>query len=150
MNKFFVIDACVPTSASDNDKPISSHSRIFLENFRIKTNYKIVLSEQLKREWLEHASLYTRKFFSSLKSRRRILYIEDIEGQFEIRYNLHKIRDQSRISAIEKDMHLIEAALLSDKIIVSSDNKARGHFSFISDTFNIIGSILWVDPTKPV
>lgn len=147
MSKDLVIDACVATSASSKETPVSTMCREFLLEF-LKTDYRIVLSVQLHKEWLAHPSRLMTQFLYKLKSRGRILHLEDYENTYNIRENLHNIRDKARIQAIEKDLHLIEAALLTDNTIISRDNKSRKHFCFIMNDFQIIGNIYWVDPTN--
>jgi len=49
-----------------------------------------------------------------------------------------------------KDVHLIEAALDTDKTIISlDDNTARKFFALGSDEFEELKYIVWVNPDRP-
>ena len=47
-----------------------------------------------------------------------------------------------------KDIHLIEAALLTDRVVVSNDNKVRNHFNSVSTTVHHLKLISWLNPTN--
>ncbi len=47
-----------------------------------------------------------------------------------------------------KDWHLLEAALVTDKVILTLD-KVRFHFKAISAQFDDIRTITWVNPDAP-
>lgn len=49
---------------------------------------------------------------------------------------------------LQKDVHLIEAAMAMDKIIVSCDDTAKLHFGRISGRIKEIQSINWVNPVE--
>jgi hypothetical protein len=46
-------------------------------------------------------------------------------------------------AAIEKDLHLVEAALTTDKIIVTRDEKARLLFNL-----PMLQTVTWINPTR--
>ena len=52
------------------------------------------------------------------------------------------------MTAMLKDMHLIEAALVSDKTVISLDETARNLFCEITDMVPQLKSIMWVNPTS--
>ncbi len=64
---------------------------------------------------------------------------EEIEGK-EI--------PQSKKDAMLKDCHLVEAALGTDRRIVSLDDTARILFAGLSDNVADMRDILWVDPDQ--
>jgi hypothetical protein len=45
-----------------------------------------------------------------------------------------------------KDIHLIEAALLTDKFVISMDETVRHCFREIAQTVSILKPITWVNP----
>ena len=52
--------------------------------------------------------------------------------------------------AMIKDAHLLEAALGSDLIVVSGDNKVRALFGKAVNCISEIGPIVWVNPAQEV
>ena len=50
------------------------------------------------------------------------------------------------LAAMEKDLHLIEAARATDRRIVSLDDTARRLFSSVSANIGELREILWVNP----
>lgn len=55
-------------------------------------------------------------------------------------------RDWGTVQAMQKDCHLIEAALATDGIIVSLDDVAGNHFARTSIQIERIGGIVWINP----
>jgi len=55
----------------------------------------------------------------------------------------------NRKQAAEKDAHLIEAALATDRLIASQDERARGIFREASRGVRELKPIVWVNPTLP-
>jgi hypothetical protein len=72
----------------------------------------------LAAEWDRHQSLYAARWRAEMRTRNKVVDIAD--GQNE------KLRNQLPMSrAILKDLHLIEAALATDKIVISLDDRAQ-------------------------
>jgi hypothetical protein len=55
------------------------------------------------------------------------------------------INDKKR-AAMLKDIHLIEAALLADKIIISIDGTAKGYFQEVMQEIIVLKQIAWANP----
>ena len=53
-------------------------------------------------------------------------------------------------AAMLKDIHLLEAALATDNIVVSRDDSARGLFSKTARVVHAISSTVWVNPAEEV
>lgn len=47
---------------------------------------------------------------------------------------------------LKKDLRLVEAALVADKIILSLDKKAHGHYRALVPTTRALSTIHWVNP----
>ena len=68
----------------------------------------------------------------------------------ELRDAIHNhSRDPNVAPIMLKDVHLIEAALATDRRIVSHDETARGHFRRLAASVASIRDVIWVDPTVP-
>ncbi len=57
--------------------------------------------------------------------------------------------DESLTALMEKDRHLIEAALASDKRVASLDDRVRRHFRTHVTKLSEVLSICWVNPNMP-
>jgi hypothetical protein len=91
-----------------------------------------------------------------LRKQRRIqeemkkLYDEETAKQrAESRVEAELNKCQNKCDAMLKDMHLIEAAIEADKIVISMDEIVRTHFQEIADMIGIIKQIAWVNPCEP-
>ncbi|MGG0610957.1 hypothetical protein [Bacillus altitudinis] len=146
MGHCLIIDASVVTSASPKNG-ISKRSADFLDKF-LETKNKLGLTEELKAEWLNHKSSYTAKVLTKTKQEQRIIKIKGYEDTQDIRQKVHNIKDKQRIYAILKDVHLLEAAILTDKLIVSLDNKARNNFSHFYNCINNLPNVCWINPCE--
>ncbi|MGE1234049.1 hypothetical protein ACQJ0G_01300 [Bacillus altitudinis] len=150
-----IIDTSVVTSASDkkHDDEIESLDKKespkkcsdFLNKF-LQTENKLGLTQDLKTEWLNHQSYYTLKVLSKTKEERRIIKIKDYEDVEGVRQKVNNIKDKQRIGAILKDIHLLEAAILTDKLIISLDNKARSNFSHFYNCISNLPNVCWINP----
>ncbi|WP_178930387.1 hypothetical protein [Bacillus altitudinis] len=146
MGECYIIDACVLTSASPKTE-ISRRVADFIDVF-INTNNKIGMTKELKKEWFDHQSNFTAMFYSILYNQRRIIEIPDHDTVENLRMKVHSIKDKQRVLAILKDMHLLEAAILKDKFIISLDDKARNNFNHFYNCIPGLSDVCWINPSK--
>jgi hypothetical protein len=67
-----------------------------------------------------------------------------------LRDKLDKIADSDRPrEAMWKDCHLLEAAIATDGIVISLDEKAREPFKKAAKTIKELRIIMWANPDKP-
>jgi hypothetical protein len=78
---------------------------------------------------------------------RRLVYNLSISVNEELRLKIEclTINDKKR-AAILKDIHLIEAALLANKIIISIDGTAKGYFQEVMQEIVVLKHIAWINP----
>ena len=57
------------------------------------------------------------------------------------------LREKQR-AAIRKDIHLVEAALLTDRIVISGDDSVRHLFRTVSARVGVLKSVVWVNPAE--
>src|SRR5271169_6766548 len=112
-----VVDASVASAAGKTMFPSSFRSREFLSEV-LKISHRIVMTADLAEEWDRHESLYATTWRAEMRSRNKIVDLA-VEENDEVR------RQVSVSKAVEKDLHLIEAALETDKIVISLDDRAR-------------------------
>jgi hypothetical protein len=51
---------------------------------------------------------------------------------------------------MRKDIHLIEAALAGDRIVISLDDEARKHFARASSVVSMMRDVVWRNPATEV
>ncbi|CAD5938778.1 hypothetical protein [Planktothrix agardhii] len=153
-SKDLVIDASVARSCGGEDAkhPTSKNCRKFLEAVleicHSEICHSMVMTDKLKAEWDKHQSTFARKWRRSMIARRKYKYCKNVTLS-ELRNKLeqldipHKTRE-----AIWKDICLVEAAIATDKIIVSLDDKVRDYLVEVSENIPEVKLILWLNPDK--
>lgn len=139
-----VIDADVARSASESKHPISSTCRKFLETM-LEVGHHVVMADEIKKEWRRHISKYSRRWRRQMYGRRLVTQIkvdedETLRGRIDTAVHL----DQR----VAKDVHLIEAAIATDRLITSRDETARKAFGNASANVGELKQIVWVNPTQ--
>ena len=56
--------------------------------------------------------------------------------------------DEQTLDIIRKDVHLVEAALKTDHIVISRDEKARTLFQKASEEIGELKRIVWTNPVR--
>ncbi len=139
-----VIDADVVHSAGETEHPISSACRKFLETV-LDARHCVVMTDAILEEWRRHMSRYSRRWRRRMYGRRLVIQIEVNEDEIlrgRIGAAVH--RDQKAIVA--KDVHLIEAAIATDRLVTSKDESARKAFNDASDGVVELKQIVWINP----
>jgi hypothetical protein len=110
-----------------------------------------VMTPDIKKEWDKHQSPFARKWLTQMVAKKKFKYLDisidsDLWSQVEsIAANV----SNKRIEEMTKDLCLIEAALATDKIVISlDDNTARKFFSEASVKIEELRDIVWVNPDK--
>jgi hypothetical protein len=143
--KNFVVDADVAAACSENE-----YGKIcldFLFNMR-HICHKIVITKKLNNEWKKHASKIANEWLTSMKSKGKIIVIDESSLEsIEEKIN-NSISNEGIKNIMLKDSHLVSTALKADKIIVSLDKKARNHFSKLGESIPELSKIYWVNPNN--
>jgi len=150
-SKCLVIDASVARAAGPphTSHPTSSNCRNFLENV-LKICHRIVMTPEIRTEWDQHQSRFARQWLATMVAKKKLVALKNLPTDSSLWECLEKIAetDQQR-SEIIKDIHLLEAALASDKTIISLDEKtARKFFTLAAQTSSILQKIAWVNPDR--
>jgi hypothetical protein len=112
--------------------PTSFRSREFLGEV-LKISHRMVMTATLAGEWDRHQSLYATRWRAEMRTRKKIIDISDVENE--------EVRRQVTLSrAVQKDLHLIEAALATDKIVISLDDRAQAELCV-----NATREVTWVN-----
>jgi hypothetical protein len=130
-----VVDASVARSAGETTHPVSSLCRKFLECMLVSTCH-LVMSDSISDEWNRHQSRYTRAWWKAMTARRRVVRLRDVR--------IEPLRRLMFTAEMLKDVHLLEAALATDRRIVSNDDEARNSYKEIRH----IRLVLWINPSR--
>lgn len=163
-NLRLVIDADVLSGATEMQHPDSSNCRKFLESVR-DNQHILVLTDKIIEEYKNNESKYSRRWRKDMyqKGLFEVFKINDNEKIERKLYKFDLIGDQKKTTVSEKDYklmlekrkeralkdcHLIDAALKTDKIIASNDDKARDVFSIAAVKAKALRTLFWVNPKK--
>ena len=147
-----VIDADVARSAGESEHPTSSACRKFLEAV-LNVGHRVVMTDAIREEWRRHMSKYSRKWQTRMWGRRRVVSIEG-ERDEQLRQRIDGVVTRDQKAIVTKDIHLIEAAVATDRLIASRDEGARRAFGHAAVAVRELRRVVWVNPTcdgeKPI
>jgi hypothetical protein len=149
-SKRLVIDASVAHSAGDEGAtyPTSVHCRDFLLAV-LDICHTLVMTPDIKEEWNRHQSKFARKWRSKMVAKGKFEFL-DIPVNEELWNKIDEIAETNRQrTEMFKDLRLLEAAIATDKIVISlDDNTARTFFSKAASQVDQLKDIVWVNPDK--
>jgi hypothetical protein len=144
-SKTLVIDSDIARAAGTTQHPVSSACREVLENV-LEICHKIALSPILKEEWAKHQSKYTSTWLRTMIAKRKFEFKQISEDQ-QLRVKITQHAATAEINEImQKDIHLIETAQVTEKIVISMDNTVREHFKTVSSQIHELKEISWANP----
>lgn len=106
--------------------------------------YRLVWTKPLALEWEKHASRLAVKSLARIRSQRRVWECEPM--RINDLHSAIKRAEKDRRAPMRKDAFLVEAAFHTDRRIVSADGRACDHFRTITNDWEPIGLIHWVEP----
>lgn len=152
VSKRLVIDASVARAAGGEEaiNPTSKSCRDFLKAV-LEICHKVVMSPDVREEWKRHESRFSREWRLEMVSKRKLIPLRDIYINEELWSQIEGAADtDKKRAAMIKDLCLIEAAIVTDKVVVSlDDNTARSLFAQAANKIETLGNITWVNPDKP-
>ena len=144
-SRLLVVDATVIRAAGDSTEyPISTTCRDILKDI-LDICHRCAINKQLRTEWLDHASRYARLWLVQMNSRGKIRYLPESDPRDFSNRILDALPSQQKKVAY-KDLHLIIAAHLAEKIVISQDKRARGAFAACCHAVAELAVIQWLDP----
>ena len=149
-SKRLVIDADVARASGSETAthPRAEHCRDFLSAI-LSLSYRIVMTEKISNEWKNHRSRFARRWRVSMDARKKIDRINPPEYA-ELRDKVtNTASDEDEIEVMQKDFHLLQAAIATDHTIVSLDETVQGLFAHASQQVGEIRNIIWVNPDRP-
>ncbi len=146
-SKNLVIDASVARASGGEaaTHTTSKDARDFLQAV-LSICHKVVMTPAICAEWDKHQSRFALKWRRSMVARKKLIKLNveerpDLRQQVELENIVQTQKD-----ALLKDCHLIEAAINTDRRIISLDDAARRLFVKLSLSVTDIQDVLWVNP----
>jgi hypothetical protein len=139
-----IIDASVAKAAGTQHQ-IAHLCSDFLNSVR-SICHRMAWTERIKAEWDKHRSPFAAQWLVSMMQLRKLQSVKD-QPLDELRNAIESHSSDPNVSPIMlKDAHLLEAALASDRRVASLDDNARGHFSRLASSLDLIRKMTWVNP----
>jgi len=147
-----VVDASIAHSAGSltATHPKPRRLREFLAEITRQPAYALVWTEAIAAEWRRHESPFALRWRVQMASSQRIV---DVDGERDddlreaIEAAIATTPKGARI--MEKDAHLVEAALATERTVTSCDDEARGWFARTAGGVRKLAKIVWVNPELP-
>lgn len=148
-SKQLVIDADVAQAAGSEvaTDPRAKHCRDFL-SIVLSFSHRVVMTQEISNEWKRHQSRFARRWRLSMDARKKVERIELPEDETLREKILTTTEDQNEIEAMQKDVHLLDAALASDKTVISLDETVRKLFAQATQHVGEIRNVVWVNPER--
>lgn len=141
-----VVDASLARAAGDASlHPTSARSRETLECIR-DHHHKMALTSAIRTEWDRHQSGFARRWRLSMMARKQIVPLNEGELTDLGPRILKATADPPIREIILKDKHLLEAALIADKRVVSNDDRVRNQIRAHIHALPEVHAVLWGNP----
>ena len=149
-SRLLVIDTSVARAAGNIDAvhPTGKNCRDLLQSV-LTICHRIAMPEELRNEWNKHRSAFARGWLVQMFARKKVK-LDSPPEQADLLQKVASARvSPGQADAMRKDWLLIEAALDSDRSIVSLDDTARDAFRTAAHEVADLCKIVWVNPDKP-
>lgn len=143
-----VVDACVARAAGGADaSSIEAKACRDVLVTIYEVSLRLVMSKEIGEEWRRHQSNYSRKWLHQMFGRKRVDFVQPSQHQpIRIAMRAHLVASIQRI--VEKDLHVIEAALATDRRIVSQDDTSCLHLGSLAPHVPELKHLHWANPTS--
>ena len=141
-----VIDADIVSSAGETKHPISRTCRKFLDTL-LDVGHQVVMTEAIREEWHRRISRYSKRWRRRMWARKRVVKITG-ERDETLRGRIDASVSQDQRAMVAKDVHLVEAALATDRLITSQDERVRSALRTASNNVGELKRIVWVNPAR--
>lgn len=108
------------------------------------------MTKQINAEWKRHQSHFALEWRASMDARRKVVRIVTSEESQLQRKLTNTAENVDDIEVMQKDFHLLQAALDTDKTIISLDESVRTLFAVASQQVGEIRDIIWVNPERTI
>lgn len=138
-----IIDADVLCAASDDaSSPGTTMAQVLKAVLDIC--HRGGVTRQLADEWREHSSRYARSWQIAMAGARKRVPLRPRSTRLRKRVLDAEPSDDVR-RIMEKDWHLVEAALAADHVILSRERHARVHYVRAAEREAELRSLIWIN-----
>ncbi len=109
------------------------------------------MTPDIQTEWNKHQSRFAHEWLFRMARQNRIC-VENLplDQQRNLPEQIEaEAKDDVELAIMNKDLLLLEAALKTDSLVTSLDEKARIPFTRVAKFIPEIQRIVWVNPKKP-
>jgi hypothetical protein len=148
-SKCLVIDASVARASGQvtASNSVAISCRDFLMGV-LQICHRLVMTTEISNEWKKHASQFAFKWRVSMNARKKVERLANVHDD-ALRAKIEKSMPEGQNhQVILKDIPLIEAAMATDHIIITRDDKALEVFNKMSQEVNELKSLSWINPAK--
>lgn len=137
-----VVDADVACSAGKREiEPTQSCFQFLTELLDSKAI--TVFNPKLFQEWIDHASPFGNHALAELRSRGRISMLESNDLTEVLTLIRSELKESEGRRRLEKDSHVMDAALFTDRIIISNNNKERKLLRKLKEKLAFANQLEW-------
>jgi hypothetical protein len=150
ISKRLVIDASIARSSGGKEAtyPTSVNCRDFLQAI-LDICHRVVMTPDIREEWNKHQSNFARTWLRTMVAKKKVEYRADIAADEELWNTIKSITaSEKNCEAMLKDFRLIEAALATDKTVISLDDTVRKLFDKAAVPVGELRNVVWVNPDK--
>jgi hypothetical protein len=141
-----VLDASLMRAVGVSDAVDAGSQRCHEFLVKVRAIYhRVFLSSAIETEWMKHRSNVASDWIVSMTGIRKMDFFE-ISADAGLRLRIQEAATKTTWPIMLKDIHLIEAALSSDRRIISLDENAKRHFATASAKIEELRDIIWVNP----
>ena len=141
-----VIDTNIARSAGESEDSTSSACRKFLETV-LDIGHCVVMTDAIRKEWHRHQSIFSTVWFGQMTDQEKVVEI-DGERDEMLRKKIDASVPPEQRNLAAKDVHLIEAAIETDRLVTSNDEKVRSSYGNVANKVEELKQIVWVNPTR--
>jgi len=149
VSKRLVIDASVACAAGGEDAtyPRSVYCRDFLEAV-LDISHRVVMTPHIRDEWNKHQSKFARIWLRRMVEKNKLCpYHIAVDNDLWCQVEAIAASDKER-EIMVKDLRLVEAAIATDRTVISLDNKVRECFAKVAVQVDELKDIIWVNPAQ--
>lgn len=141
-----VVDTNVARSAGLSVHPTSDACRGVLETM-YEGKHHVVLSATQLMEWQKHQSGYSKRWLVRMKA-KKLWHVLVPEPDSGLAARARKIVCTEEVrQEIVKDLHLLENALATDRVVLSMETNVFRLFSEHKKVLKVPQPVAWVNPT---
>lgn len=139
-----VVDTSIARAAGESKVEVSSTCRAVMLTI-LEVCHRVISTPATREEARRNWSRFSRKWLTSMHARKKVERLDEVPSiDWNPAYN--EMTDKQRQIA-EKDTFLVEAALATDRLILSLDNEARTVFCLAASRIETLSGVSWLNPT---